>query len=201
MFRQAFLSSLLLIAIVLTTIYIFLIRIRPEEVSSYRKLTAASAELRSRKALEREPANQLRQGVQKDIWIANERQRLHFRFKSEKSHLALTQKKGKISAVEKLKQIECLIQEAVDPASSIQKLRMFRANEGTYYFPSHRFSANHIDLAFYQIPGIDLPSFLPLEKPFLTGTAQTITFSAADKNPAFTAHFLKIHLDPLKGRQ
>jgi len=42
---------------------------------------------------------------------------------------------------------------------------------------------------------------LPLEKPFLTGTAQNTTFSATNKNPTFSAHFLKIHLDPPKGRQ
>jgi len=195
MFRRAFYASILLLTVTLAAIYVFLIRLRPKDTPNYRQLVQASVELRSRKALEREPARQLRQSVQKDIWIANGEERHHFLLKSAESHLFLTQKKEKIEAIEELKHIECFSQEAIHPKTLTQQVRTLQAEEGIYYFPSHRFSAETVRLAFYQIPGIELPFSLEEHKPFLRGTAQTTTFSAVNKNPTFQAHFLKLYLD------
>jgi hypothetical protein len=193
MFQRALLISFLLLASALMAIYIFFIRLQPIDSVSYRNLVQTSAELRARKALEREPIHQLRQGVQKDIWTFHDKKRLQLRLKSETSHLHLTQKKGKMEAVENLQNIECLIQEAIHPT---QQIRRFVAKEGIYHFPSHQFLTDVVDLSFYQIPGTELPLSLEQETPFLTGTAKEAAFSAIHHTPTFNAQMLKLRLDP-----
>lgn len=195
-FNRALFASFLLVFIAVGVIYTFLIQLHPEDSLSYHKLVQASAELRSHKALEKEPAHQFRKGVQKDIWMTKGENRVQFKLNSAESHLILSQNKKKLEAVEHLSQIKCLMQESIDPTTSTQQLRALDAKAGTYYFPSHRFTADTVHLAFYQSPGLELPSSLEMEQPFLTGIAQQTTFSMSDKQPHFKARFLKIHLDP-----
>lgn len=142
MFKRAFFASCTLIAIAGFATYWFNIRTRPHDISAYHKLIQESTELRTRHALEEQPAYQKRQGVQKDIWSQDETR--HFQIQSEHSELTLSQKKDKIEATEQLKQIHCSIENDT-----------LTADEGIYTFPSHQFTAqnncrlaqneNHID--------------------------------------------------------
>lgn len=157
LFRRALLFSSFLIVSVSFLAYFLHIQPRPSGISAYRKLVRESAERHSRRALERAPARQTREGVQKDIWAIDGTERLHFRLNSKYSELTLKQKKDKIEAVEELQQIRCWIQEKVDPTAQMQQVRTLTAQEGAYYFPSHRFSAHTVHLAFYNLPGFELP--------------------------------------------
>lgn len=195
MFRPILFFCCLLLAASIAAIYIFLIQCHSKDKIAYQQLLKESVELRTRKALEHEPIEQVRKGVQKDIWEGG-KERLHFQLRSDRSSLSLTQKKGKLEAIENLQQIECLIQEAIDLAGCTQQLRRLRAEEGIYRFPSHSFSAETVHLAFYQVPGIELPASLETEKPFLKGIARTSTFGAANKTPTFNARSLRLQLDP-----
>lgn len=133
MFTRAFLSAAALIALSSFAVYHFHLRMRPEDIQNYHKLIQESADLRARRALEAEPAHQVRRGVQKDIWTPESRsdQARHVQIQSAHSELTLFQKKGKLEAVEKLQQIHCSVAEDLT----------LTADEGTYTFPSHQFIA------------------------------------------------------------
>lgn len=102
----------------------------PGDPAIYHKLVQESTELRTRRALEEEPAHQKRQGLQKDIWSQNETR--HFQVQSEHSELTLSQKKDKIEAIEQLRQIRCIIDN-----------EELTADEGIYQYPSHQFTAQN----------------------------------------------------------
>lgn len=110
-------------------IYWFHIRMQPEDPARYQKLVDESVQLRTRRALEEEPAFQERLNVQKDIWTQNETH--HFRIQSEGSHLKISQKRDKIEATEVLKKIHCAIPNG---------FRLL-ADTGIYTYPSHQFIA------------------------------------------------------------
>ncbi len=101
----------------------------PEDAALYEKLVQESTDLRTRHALEDNPAHQKRQGVQKDIWTQNET--CHFQLQSRDSDLTISQKKEKLEAVEELKKIRC----------NVNNEFTLEAEEGIYTFPSHQFIA------------------------------------------------------------
>jgi lipopolysaccharide export system protein LptA len=118
-----------LISLLLFAIYWFHIRVRPQDIALYNQLVEESTHLRTRHALEDEPAHQKRQNVQKDIWTQN--QTCHFLLQSADSDLTLFQKKDKIEATESLKTIHCNLRDEF----------FFSADEGLYTYPSHQFTA------------------------------------------------------------
>lgn len=198
LFRKPLFASAALIALFCGLVCFFFVRLRASDAPKYRKLVQESAELRSRHALEREPAHQTREGVQKDIWVAEGSERLHFRLNSRYSELMIRQKKDKVEAVEELQQIECWIQEEIDSKTNKQLVRQLKAAEGIYTYPSHRFVAETVHLAFFRLSGTDLPRST-LAKPYLTGLAREASFAATSKLPTFTAYHLSATLDPEQG--
>lgn len=151
MFKRAFFAAFALIAIAGSATYWFTIRVRPQDIASYHKLVQESTDLRTRQALEDQPAHQLRRGVQKDIWTQDETR--HFQIQSEQSELTLSQKKDHLIATEELKNIRCALGDDT-----------LTADEGIYLYPAQQFIAqNHCHLTQGQnyIDGtrvhIDLP--------------------------------------------
>jgi hypothetical protein len=198
MFYKIISFSLFLLLISFGATYFYCVRLREGDESHYRQLVRESIELRSKRALERHPARQLRKDVQKDIWTTNGKERSHFRLKSEGSDLLILQRKDKFEATEHLQNLECCLQEEVDVSENRQQLRYLSAKEGTYFFPTHRFLAQAVRLSFFRIGGIELPPSWPATSPFLRGTASEVSFSAAGKSPTFTARRLQAQLDPEK---
>ena len=120
---------LAVIALSACAVYWFHIQIRPEDIAAYDKLLQESTALRSRPALEGNPAHQKRRGVQKDIWAQEATH--HFQIQSAYSELTLSQKNDKIEALEELKEIRCTTQDDFT----------LTAEEGFYTFPSHQLTA------------------------------------------------------------
>jgi len=199
MFKRAIASSLALIAALVAAAYFFNVRIGTGDPIAYRTLCKEKKAFHSFNALERRPAIQFREKVQKDIWFADGEERLHFLLKSRHSELTLIQRKDKVEAIEKLQQVDCWIQDEVDRAASIQQVRKITADEGIYYFPAHRFLAHSVQLGFFRLQGIELPKETPVqEKPFFYGTASEVRFAANDHLPTFTAYQLRAKLDPTR---
>ena len=202
MFQRASILSCLLLIVIFPLIYFYLIRPHPEDFATYRDLMQASLELRAHKAIEKAPVHQLRKGVQKDIWTPHIDGRHHFCLKSDQSYLTLMQKKGKIEAVEELEQINGIVQEAEDSTKTTHQLRRFQAEKGTYYFPSHNFSAQIVRLASSQTDGdwlhAEKMTFNLLKKEMLCFSPQgylsdkNLSFSARSARTLFTERF-----DPL----
>lgn|SRR3990167_7018614 len=196
MFKRAFCLFFFFLISLSVASYELLIRPDLETAASYQKLTAESKDLCSQKALEKEPARQMRKNVQKDIYTVAGSERRHFRLRSEGSELILTQKKEKIDAVEKLERLECWIQDEIDPKKNLQEVRYFTSDSGIYYFPSNRFLTDSIDLAFFHLAGSDFPDSFIDAAPYLTGVATEVQFTATDKIPKFTANHLRARFDP-----
>lgn len=164
-----------LICLASYAIYLFHIRILPPDITSHRKLTQESRELRHRHALEDKPAHQKRQGVLKDIWSQDETR--HFQIQSDHSDLLLSQRKDKIEAVEELQNIRC----------SIKDDFILTADEGLYTFLSHQFIAKkncHLVQADNQIDGTCI--YLDLDQEIVTydnpkGRLSTGILFTADK--------------------
>jgi hypothetical protein len=152
------------------------VRIRSRHAAHYRDLVRESVELRARRALEKHPAHQMRDNVQKDLWLPEDR---HARIKSKTSMLTLKQRKDKVEAVEELLDIECCIQDK-------GLMRRVVAEQGVYKYPSHTFDTDHVQLAFHHWTGGDIPTRIT-DPPYLTGLAETISLAFMDQTPIFHA--------------
>lgn len=147
----------------------------PEDLFKYDKLIAESADLRSKKTLEEQPALQERTHVQKIIWTKDE---THcFCIESETSHLTIRQKKDKLEAVEELKNIGC---------NTSNGDALF-ADEGIYKYPSkqdiaqiilkgnvHLISSHIGEKKSYAIA--DQLSYDPIKKIFLFSAKDRVLF-------------------------
>lgn len=94
-----------------------LTQISQKDKELYKALSEQTLELRSKKALEREPTMQQREVLQKDLWTAKEGARKHIQISAETSNLFVKEKKDRIEAFESLKNLSCFYVEndAIDP--------------------------------------------------------------------------------------
>jgi hypothetical protein len=167
----------------LAAVYALHIRVLPQDVVSYQNFYNESKELRSRPEFgEKQPAVQYRENVQKEIWVAQGEERLPFRLASNRSELTLIQKKGKVEGVEKMEGIDGWIQEKIDADSSVQEVRRFQAAQGIYLYPSHEFSAQKTQVAFYRFPRNE--TLLP--RALATAIADELQFSPQEGRQMLT---------------
>src|SRR5690606_10368136 len=119
--------------------------------------------------LQREPAIQRRLGVRKDFWIPKDGERRHLTMQSGGSELILIDRNGKFEATELLQDVDG---EFVEKGER----KCFKAAEGTYFYPSHRFIANEAEFCLFRNGA-----------PLLQGTAQKANCSFIAKCPLLTA--------------
>jgi hypothetical protein len=198
MFKRYQLISGLLLLLFTFGAYLLYGRVENKDRLAYAELLSESATLRTRRSLENHPATQWREGVAKDFYIPKNGERLHLHLFSDHSKLTVFQTGRTVAAIEELTGLSCSFQEELDRASNLQQIRTLQAASGTYTFPSHRFYAQAVNLAFYRVPGHLLPPELSPSDAFLRGTASEVTFSAAGP-PLITAQHLKAELEPEKG--
>jgi hypothetical protein len=171
----------------------FSLKPRPEDPLLYAQLLAESQDLRTKTALEKQPASQTRIHVQKEIWTPDGDERPHFRLTSDASHLTIRQTKGKIEAIEQLSSLTCSIQEELNPVGPSQELRTFTAPSGLYTFPAHQFTASNASVSFYRLPTLELPDTLASYTPYLTGRVRSLFLDASQRRAAFRAEHLTAH--------
>ncbi|MEI6242728.1 MAG: hypothetical protein WCP39_04910 [Chlamydiota bacterium] len=139
-------------------------------------------------------ASQKRSGVQKDLYITQNKERIHLCLQSKISEVFLFQKKKKTELMESLQGIEGFIQDKIETKASnqqFQQLRYFRSNHGTYFFPSHQFQSDEIALGFFYLPGSEMPTSVDLSQAYLRGSAEKISFFLNDKKVPYleASHF------------
>lgn len=166
----------------------YLLTIREIDYKEYQELEMQKTAAIEKKSLWK-PLKQMRQEVQKDIYLPEEETRLHVRIISSSSELSFRFINKKPQVVENLKNLECWMQDKL--LESSQQIRYFTAKEGTYLFPSHFFYAQKVNLSFYQYPGRILPTVVPEENSFLRGYANEVSFQLCEKSPTFSANQLK----------
>lgn len=135
---------------------------------------------------------QKRKGVLKDIYLVQDKQRLHYKIKSGSSFLTLVPKSGRFDLYEKLENIDCWLQDKVyydtKGQQLMQQIKHLQAKEGTYDYSSQAFLAGNAHLSLYRLSGNQL--VIPKTSPFIQGIAEEVSFAVSGKNPEFQAkHF------------
>jgi hypothetical protein len=171
--------------------------INEKDIENYHQIMDRKTKSTSCQNLKRQPLYQERQGVQKDIFLSQNKTRNHFKIQSEESCVTFTEKNEKIELIENLKNIKCLIQDKIidENNSFTQQLRYFTAKKGTYVYPSHKFVSDAINLSFFDIPGKSLPETINDFNPYLKGFAKEVYFSLTDKTPQLTAYHFRASFD------
>jgi hypothetical protein len=143
---------------------------------------------------------QQRKGVVKEIWFTQEdRSRLHYRIFSESSLLTIKPEGKGFDLIEKLEKIRCWMQDKLYDsaigANPTQQIRFLAAEEGLYRYASQEFLAQSVALSLYRIGGHDIPKEALLQKPFLKGIAEDVSFAISGNSPQFQARHFKAELN------
>ena len=195
--RVTLISSL---AIVVMTIVwgICFCMIRKGDVEFYQNLMKEKAIASSNTTYS--STNQLRKGVCKDIWFAqDDDSRLQYRIESIASVLTLLPVKNKFEVIETLSNIKCWTQDKLYFNTTdhvpMQQARYLEASEGIYNYGSQQFNAEKVTLSLFHLPGHLLNTHvLDTKKAFLSGLAKTVSFTVSGKTPQFQAEQFKASL-------
>ncbi len=138
--------------------------------------------------------SQARKDVQKDIWFSNDHKRLHFKILCDHSSLSLQLSKNKIHLKENLQNLECFLHEI-----GSEQFRHFKAKNGYYTHPDHRFFSHQVQIAFYQTKENMIPKSLDPNLCFLTGFSEEMIFHIRENEPQISALHLKAKIFSKKG--
>lgn len=136
-------TSLLFFSLLLSfsfMIYFFMLRQEPKDIASFENLLKESFEIRSKRALEKQSAVEIRSDVQKDIWRVKNHLESHLRLINEKSQLNIFEKAKKFSVEEVFSSLKGWVKPSDGEPYQIE------AAEGFYELPSFQFSAQKIKL-------------------------------------------------------
>lgn len=196
MFKKAFVSTLFLLIVATGSILYYCFYVLPKDVKNYQDYLEKNLKKDSQKQA-CSPTEQLRYGVQKDIWRLNENTRVHYQIQAETSTLSLTPSGNTLFMKETMDNILCLIQEKLYQDSALhpmQQLKSFHADHGLYDYSSHHFAAETVFLDFYTLPEHDLPITLNPDSAFLKGLAKAVSFTLSEKGPSFHAEKFKAQM-------
>lgn len=134
---------------------------------------------------------QTRSFVQKDLWIAqSSSERLHDRIESKESLLLLRPHQETMEIIETLQDVRGWVQERKQGEGplGIQQVRYFTAQEGTYLYREQKFQAAHVQLSLYKLPESFPFAWIERRTPFLSGSAEEISFTLQEGAPRFQAY-------------
>jgi hypothetical protein len=196
--RKAALISSACIALLTVVWGIYFCMVRQKDVQFYQDLMKEKAIATSNTSYS--STNQLRKGVRKDIWFAqDDSTRLQYRIESTTSTLTLIPVKNKFEVVETLGKVKCWTQDKLyfngAEQEPMQQARYLEAVEGVYHYGSQQFNANGVSLSLFRVPGHHLATqALDTKKAFLSGLAKSVTFTVSGKTPQFQAEQFKATL-------
>lgn len=172
--------------------------IRQKDLLFYQNLMKEKAIASSNNNPNYSSTNQLRKGVRKDIWFAqDDDSRLQYRIESTTSTLTLLPVKNKFEIIETLGKVKCWTQDKLyySGEEPMQQARYLEASEGVYHYGSQQFNAQGVSLSLFRLPGHNLATqSLDLKKSFLSGLAKSVTFTVSGKTPQFQAEQFKATL-------
>jgi len=133
--------------------------------------------------------NQKRKNIQKDIYFSSGQDRYHTKITSIASDIELRLVNKKIKGTETLHDIEFWMQEKIENDS--QKVKYCNAKQGKYFFPSHQFISDEVNLSFFHSKGKNLSDFFTSNEILMTATASHIFFQLNPKGANFKADHIK----------
>ncbi len=136
--------------------------------------------------------NQKRKNIQKDIYFGSNQDRYHTKITSIASDIELRLTNKKIKGTETLHDIEFWMQEKIEKSS--QKVKYCNAKQGKYFFPSHQFISDEVNLSFFHSKGKSLSEFFNSNEILMKATAKHILFQLNNKGANFRADHIKARL-------
>ena len=185
MLKQACFVFSLLFALSALPMALFFLPPRKQEIDGFAK------ELQEKwhKDTKKRPFHQIREQVQKDLFLAEENGRRQVSLKACSSIVTVKDKE----IVEEMKNLRCFMQDKLSETKGEkwQQVRYFHSDKGVYQFETHLFKAETVDMTLYEAPGWTLELEEHPEKTFLSGIAHAVTFSLKEGYPHFHAEKFK----------
>jgi len=162
-----------------------LFHLKTEDLAWYQKYLEKKEEKKTMAS----SGHQFREGVQKDLWVCEENNRLHWKIVSDSSLLTLVPKNEKLDIIENLNHLHTWMQDKIYTGQETsQEVRYLEAKEGTYRYFDQQFVADSVFLSLQRLPGTVLPTTFSPSLSYLKGIAHDVSFSLMGKNPHFQAH-------------
>jgi hypothetical protein len=190
-FYIAFISTICLVLTVASNFFI----ISKKDYEDFKKLNNLN------KPTFTSDITQNREDVQKDLYMIDDNERVHFQISSTTSVLYLKQNKNNIDFYEKLSDINCNFQDKFIEKNNYfyQHLKNFTSKNGIYKYPSHSFVADDVSLNFYYLKkDIDFHN-LERSNAYLQGKANNIELKLINKKPILQANDIDALFFPNRG--
>ena len=138
------------------------------------------------------PNRQEKTGISKDLFIAENEQRLHHSITSPRSLLTANPKGKHIELIEKMFDMKCTLQEKVvdDGLFVRDQIRLVESKEGSYSYTDQKFYAPSVAFSLFDFPKEAADSFL-------SGVAHIVSISFIDHDTKFHAKHFTGYVTPL----
>ncbi len=156
---------------------------------TYRQLIAKS---RDSQEVEKYQLEQKRNGVKREVLLANEGQRRKMRLRASTGELHLKQGDEGGRLLETLHDVELVVQDKIE--ASDQEVRYFLAKQALFDYSDQRIFAEDVEVRRYQLPGKKFPENFEKEKPLFTGHAKSVVFNMVNGDVKAHADGLKLNL-------
>jgi hypothetical protein len=135
----------------------------------------------------------------KDLWIAQNGERLHHHLENLSSTLTIIPGKDGFEFIENMDHVRCWIQEKVFALPPHQKIRYFKSTNGMYFYKQHQLIVQDVVLAVYEQNGTELVKEIQPSLLLFKGKAKEASFNiTGNKVDFFASHFEAILEDDLK---
>ncbi len=141
---------------------------------------------------------QQRKSVTKELFLPKETERMEVKIISDSSTLYLQKQGKKWRLKEKLEKLTFYSQDKLyqkEDKSWFQKGKKIEAPGGWYNFSDQSFTAERVNLTFFELPGKTLPEIVE-ETDSFSGSASHVFLSWKTKLPFFSATYLKANIVP-----
>jgi hypothetical protein len=135
---------------------------------------------------------QKRKNIQKDIYFNLNNELYHTKITSLASDINLEIINKKIKATETLYDLEFWMQEKIE--HNFQKVKYFNASYGKYFFSTHQFISDEVNLVCFNAKGNKLSDMLDTSEILMKAKAKHIFFQLNNTGANFRADHIKIKL-------
>ncbi len=214
MFRKSLIIAITAL-IVLALLLVYLVSYaRDSDLAFYQEVQTKARPQAMLKAREK-PGEQFRGHVDKDLWIAEKEDRLHFHLASQTSTLEFNLVGGSEEITEHMENVTGIIQDKLfyitpdgeevvtnEPHPDFeawQEVRYLEAEKASYHYKTGRFVAREATLTRYRVKGHAMIDTVEGLDPIISGKARSAEFTMAKGGVDFKANHLKATVFTNKG--
>lgn len=180
----------------------YLVIPRDHEVARYHELMRDVDASRASKKESKYTGKQAREKIQKHIVYSRNEGKLHILLESDEAEMLLDCQKESTDAVERLKNVRCLMQESLyyEKGQPMQVLRYLEADNALYHYRSSHLAAENVKISRYVLPGHQMVAAVDGLNPMFTGDASSAEFWLENNDLQFKAEDLKANFFPVRAR-